>query len=76
MVGEPPSWHPVPSQGKCGMGAIPLVGYEGPPKKYNNNFEAPGFHFGQFLANLAFCLILLRNAFAAEYGIFPGFTEK
>ena len=50
MQAEPPSWHTVPSQVRCGMRASPLGGMGTSSK------EAPGFHFGQFLANLAFCL--------------------
>ena len=50
---EPPSRNTVPSQGRCGMGPVPL-GMGGLLQIFFLHFEAPGLHFGQVLANLAF----------------------
>ena len=52
---EPPSRHTVPSRGSCEMGPSPLWVLGASSKVVFLHFEAPGLHFGQVLANLAFC---------------------
>ena len=53
MGAELPSQDVVPSRGKCEMGPVPLGVLEA-SYIFFLHFEAPGLHFGQVLANLAF----------------------
>ena len=67
MVAELPSWHTVPSGGRCGRedAPMPLGGGLGPSPENFRIFKAPGCILGHFWSILLSVLAPLKEAFAA-----------
>ena len=61
MGAEPPSRKAVPSRGRCEMGPAPLGVWEASSKFFFYILQSLGLHFGQVLANLAFCFSCFKK---------------
>ena len=66
MVAERPSWHAVPSRGRCGRGApLSTGGSRGPPLENFRIFKPPGCNFGHFWPIWLSVLDPVNKTFAA-----------